>query len=124
MKPEEVREPKTLYRRLCQRYHPDVGGREVERWEQIWSALQHAYRAGDLDLLRALAETLDVPGKALPKAPDGLDAEIERLRSRIERQSERIAEILSTPPFSYREKLDDPPMGSDPTTGVEAGDRR
>ena len=108
MKPEDARELKTLYRRLCQRYHPGVGGQEVERWGQIWSALQHAYRAGDLDLLRALAETLDVPGTALPEALGGLDAEIERLRSRIERQSERIAEILSAPPFSYREKLDNP----------------
>ena len=108
MKPEDVRELKTLYRRLCQRYHPDVGGKEAERWEQIWSALQHAYRGGDLDLLRALAETVNAPGKASSSPPDHLDAEIERLRSLIERQSERITEVLSEPPFSYREKLTDP----------------
>ena len=108
MKPEDVRELKTLYRRLCQRYHPDVGGKRAQRWEQIWSALQHAYRAGDLDLLRALAETIDAPGKALPGSPGDLDAEVERLRSRVERQSARIARTLSEPPFSYREKLADP----------------
>ena len=108
MKPEDMRELKTLYRRICQRYHPDVGGREVERWEQIWSTLQHAYRAGDLDLLKALAETLDLSGKAAPERSDDLDTEIERLRSRIERQNERLAKILSDPPFSYRERLEDP----------------
>lgn len=108
MKPEDVRELKTLYRRLCQRYHPDVGGKSAQRWEQIWSALQHAYRAGDLDLLRALAETIDIPGKASLGSPGDLDAEVERLRSRVERQSERIVRTLSEPPFSYREKLADP----------------
>ena len=108
MKPEEVRELKTLYRRLCQRYHPDVGGKQAERWEEIWSALQHAYRTRDLDLLRALAETINVPGKASPSPPDHLDAEIERLRSLIGKQSGRITRVLSEPPFSYREKLADP----------------
>ena len=108
MKPEDVRQLKTLYRRICKRYHPDVGGCEVERWEQIWSTLQHAYRAGDLDLLKALAETLDLPGKAPPETPDDLDAEITRLSSLIERQRERLATILSDPPFSYRARLRDP----------------
>ena len=108
MKPEDARELKTLYRRLCQRYHPDVGGKQAERWDQIWSALQHAYRAGDLDLLRALAETINVPGKPSPSPPDHHDAEIDRLRSLIEKQSERITGVLSEPPFSYREKLADP----------------
>ena len=107
MNPEDARELKTLYRRLCQRYHPDVGGQELERWEQTWSTLQHAYRAGDLDLLKALSETLDMSGKPLPDTPDALDAEIERLRSRIKKQSERVAKILSAPPFAFREKLDD-----------------
>ena len=108
MKPEDAHELKTLYRRICQRYHPDVGGCEVGRWEQIWSTLQHAYRVRDLDLLKALAETLDLPGKAPPETPDDLDTEIERLTSRIERQRERLATILSDPPFSYRERLEDP----------------
>ena len=108
MKPEDVRELKTLYRRICQRYHPDVGGREMEHWEQIWSTLQHAYRAGDLDLLKTLAETLDLSGKAPPETSDDLDTEIQRLRFRIERQSKRLAKILSDPPFSFRERLEDP----------------
>lgn len=108
MEPEDVRELKTLYRRICKRYHPDVGGCELERWEQVWSTLQHAYRAGDLDLLRALAETLDLSGKAPPENSDDLDGEIKRLGCCIEKQSERLAEILSTPPFSYRESLEDP----------------
>ena len=108
MDPEDARELKILYHRICKRYHPDVGGCELERWEQIWFTLQRAYRAGDLDLLRALAETLDLSGETLPDGSDDLDGEIERLRSCIERQSERLAKILSDPPFSYRESIEDP----------------
>ena len=108
MKPEDVSELKTLYRRICKRYHPDVGGCELERWEQIWSTLQHAYSTGDLDLLKALAETLDLSGKAPPESSDDLDGEIKRLRHCIERQSKRLAGILSASPFSYRESLEDP----------------
>ncbi len=108
MDPEDARELKILYHRICKRYHPDVGGCELERWEQIWFTLQRAYRAGDLDLLRALAETLDLSGEAPPEGSDDLDGEIERLRSCIERQSERLAKILSDPPFSYRESIEDP----------------
>ena len=108
MKPEDALEMKTLYRRICQRYHPDVGGGEAENWEQIWSTLQHAYRAGDLELLRALAESLELAGKPVSQVSGDLDAEIQRLRVLIERQRARIGEILSEPPFSFREELQDP----------------
>ena len=123
MKPEDVRELKTLYRQICKRYHPDVGGCEVERWEQIWSSLQHAYRAGDLDLLKALAETLELPGKVPPQTPDDLDAEIERLSALVARQTERLAKILSDPPFSYRERLKDPQWIRTKRKELQRGDR-
>ncbi len=108
MKPEHARELKLLYRRICQHYHPDVGGQKAERGKQIWSTLQHAYRTGDLDLLKALAETLDLSGKAAPEAPDDFNSEIKRLNSLIKKQSKRLAKILSEPPFSYRDRLEDP----------------
>lgn len=108
MTQEQVRELKLLYRRICQRYHPDVAGRNAERGKQIWSTLQHAYRMGDLELLKALAETLDLSGKEIPEAPDDLDSEIKRLNSRIKKQSERLAGILAKPPFSFRDQLEDP----------------
>ena len=107
IKPEDVRELKRLYRKICQRYHPDVAGSDAERGKQIWPMLQHAYRTCDLDLLKALAATLDLPGKAAPEASDDLDSEIKRLNSQIKKQSERLTRILSEPPFSYRDKLED-----------------
>ena len=70
--------------------------------------MQHAYRTGDLDLLKALAETLDLSGKATPEASDDLSSEIKRLNSQIKKQSKRLAKTLSKPPFSYRDKLEDP----------------
>ena len=107
MEPEQARELKLLYRRICQRYHPDVGGDNAERGKEIWSTLQHAYRTGDLELLNALAETLDLSGKDTPKVPDDLDSEIKRLNSLITKQSERLAGLLSELPFSCRDQLED-----------------
>ena len=94
MKPEHARELKLLYRRICQHYHPDVGGEKAERGKQIWSTLQHAYRTGDLDLLKALAETLDLSKKTTPEASDDLNSEIKRLNSQIKKQSKRLAKTL------------------------------
>ena len=108
MKPEDARELKLLYRRICQHYHPDVGGQKAERGKQIWSTLQHAYRKGDLELLKALAETLDLSGKATLEASDDFNSEIKRLNSLIKKQSKRLAKILSEPPFCYRDRLEDP----------------
>lgn len=109
MKPEEALELKSLYRKLCLRYHPDVGGNEAEKGTKIWASLQRAYRAGDLKLLRALADLAGDPDKPVPETPlDSVDDELDRLRSRIELHGERIAETLASPPFSYRKQLDDP----------------
>ena len=108
MKPEHARELKLLYRRICQHYHPDVGGQKAERGKQIWSTLQHAYRTGDLDLLKALAETLDLSKKTTPEAPDNLNSEIKRLNSQIKKQSKQLAKTLYKSPFSYRDRLEDP----------------
>lgn len=107
LSPEDARELKALYRRLCKMYHPDVGGNESGSWRQRWALLQHAYRTGDLDLLKALAEQADDPDREPPGTPEALDAEIERLRSRIAAERDRVAKMMSSPPFSYEEKLRD-----------------
>ncbi len=104
----EARELRSLYRKLCKKHHPDVCGNESGAWKRHWALLQHAYGAGDLELLKTLAEHADAPEDELPEAPDALDAEIERLQSRIEMRKKRIAGMLSSPPWSYEEKLLDP----------------
>ena len=121
MKPEHARELKLLYRRICQHYHPDVGGQKAERGKQIWSTLQRAYREGDLDLLKALAETLDLSGKATLEAADDLNSEIQRLNSQIKKQSKRLASTLSKPPFSYRDRLEDPQWIQDKQEELQQG---
>ena len=109
MKPEDALELKSLYRKLCLRYHPDVDGNEAKKGAKIWASLQRAYREGDLERLRALADLAGDPDKPVPETPlDGVDDELDRLRSRIESHGERIAETLASPPFSYRKQLDDP----------------
>lgn len=107
LSPEEVRELKSLYRQLCKKHHPDVGGDMSEARKKRWSLLQYAYRTHDLPLLKALAEDDDDPGNECPDTLDALDREIGRLRSRIKTQQDHIAETVSTPPFSYEEKLAD-----------------
>ena len=109
MKPEDWLELKSLYRKLCLRYHPDVGGNEAEKGTKIWPSLQRAYRERDLERLRALAALAGDPDEPVPETPlNVVDDELDRLRSRIESHGERIAETLASPPFSYRKQLDDP----------------
>lgn len=107
LSPEEVRELKSLYRQLCKKYHPDVGGNMSEARKNRWSLLQYAYRTHDLPLLKALAEDDDDPENECPDTLDALDREIGRLRSQIKTQQDHIVEMVSTPPFSYEEKLSD-----------------
>lgn len=104
---EEALELKTLYRQLCKTYHPDVGGNTSGTWQRYWTLLQHAYRARDLALLKTLAEQAGAPDREPLETPEALDAEIVRLRSRIETEKDRIGRMVSSPPFSYEEKLRD-----------------
>lgn len=65
--------------------------------------MQHAYRAADLELLKALAEGVGDPAE--DETPGDLDAEAGRLAALIEAQKERIARTLSSPPFCYQSQL-------------------
>ena len=107
LSPEEVRELKSLYRQLCKKYHPDVGGNMSEAHKNRWSLLQYAYRTHDLPLLKALAEDDDALENECPDTLDALDKEIGRLHSQIKIQQDHMVETVSTPPFSYEEKLSD-----------------
>lgn len=105
--PEAARELKSLYRALCKKHHPDVHGSGAEPWRH-WALLQRAYRAGDLDLMKTLAEGDGDPEGADVAPPGDPDAEIARLQSRIADRKDRMAEAVSSPPLSYEEKLSDP----------------
>lgn len=105
--PEAVRELKNLYRALCKKHHPDVNGGAAEPWRH-WALLQHAYGAGDLDLMKTLADGAGDPDGADIAPPGDPDAEIARLQSRIADRKNRMAEALSSPPLSYEDKLSDP----------------
>ena len=108
LSPEETRELKLLYRQLCKMHHPDVNCDKSESRERQWNLLQHAYRNGDLALLKSLAEHAKDSESKLPETPDFLDAEIKRLRFVIENQRNHLANTISSPPFSYEEKLLNP----------------
>lgn len=103
MPPEEARALKAAYRRLCRQLHPDVAGSMSPSRQRQWQLVQYAYRAADLELLKALEEGMD--GPAGDEAPGDLDGEAERLAALIEAQKERIAGTLSSPPFCYESRL-------------------
>ena len=101
---DEVLELKSLYRKLCMKYHPDMGGERYPDWEHRWNALQYAYRNSDLALLRALAGTAEDIELA---QPDDLDAEIARLNDCLEAQRKAIAKMLASPPYCFEAQLKD-----------------
>ncbi len=105
MPPEEARALKAAYRRLCRKLHPDVAGSMSPSRQRQWQLVQYAYRAADLELLRALEEGMGGPAEG--EAPGDLDAEAKRLAALIEAQKERIARTISSPPFCYESQLRD-----------------
>ena len=109
MAADDARQLKSLYRRLCKTLHPDIAGTMSPAQKRTWELMQHAYRAGDLDLLQALAAGGGSPDDADPdderEMPDDLAAETERLNALIALQQERIAKALAAPPLCYESQL-------------------
>lgn len=101
---DDARRLKSLYRQLCKTLHPDIGGAMSPAQKRTWELMQHAYRAGDLDLLQALAAGGGGPDDER-EMPDDIAAETERLNALIAAQQERIAQALATPPLCYESQL-------------------
>ena len=108
MATDDARRLKSLYRQLCKTLHPDIAGTMSPAQKRTWELMQRAYRAGDLDLLQALAAgggPDDTDPDDEREMPDDLAAETERLNTLIALQQDRIAKALAAPPLCYESQL-------------------
>jgi uncharacterized small protein (DUF1192 family) len=110
MSPEESYEFQKLYRSLAKKLHPDLNPHQPEEHKAIWLRVQLAYNTSDTNELRALQLLVDnVPGEIEETSQvDELQAYHTRLKEQISDLIVKIDKIKSEPPFTLKEKLDDP----------------
>lgn len=101
---------KMLYRQLVRWLHPDVAPEEAELHARYWTAIQHAYHQGELEVLEALAH---VVARELEEryGPDfsrhaGVTDQ-ERLRELVRHHAARLAALQNTPPHCHAARLND-----------------
>ncbi len=98
---------KNLYRQLVKTLHPDLfptpDKNLLARWEQV----QAAYHADDLETLQAIAATVPSPAAAAMPAPGELETELAALCSHAKALTEKLASLVSHPPFTFKEHLAD-----------------
>ena len=96
---------KSAYRKLARLLHPDVSPENVALFNTHWSNVQQAYRAMDADFLEAILHLVE---RDIGQPLIGELAEsIERLRSLVEEQARRLAQLQASPPFCYETLLND-----------------
>lgn len=90
--PKDERSLKDLYRELARRYHPDLTtDPEEKRWRSARMAeINQAYREGNLEALRRLAEA---PARPAPSPPPTREARLAALQAEIRRLDDLIAHL-------------------------------
>lgn len=106
-----VRELKNLYRQAVKALHPDLHPEEDEACVRTLDRAMRAYRAGDLETLRAVCETLEQPAAAQRDGLEELRAEAERLRRSLREINRQLDAVKAQYPYSARVYLEDPERG-------------
>lgn len=97
-----------LYHDLVKRLHPDANPGLTAGQRQLWHRVQAAFRAADLEELRALALLVETPaGTVQPTTGETLAGENARLRERIAAVLKQMADLQAAPPFTLRQQLAD-----------------
>ncbi len=106
------KELKNLYRQAVKALHPDLhpGDDREERGKTLDQAMR-AYRAGDIETLRTICDSLDPAPEAAASTLDELRAEAKRLRAGIRSFDEQLEDIKSKYPYSARVYLEDEEQG-------------
>lgn len=102
-----TRELKDRYRFLVKALHPDLHPEEPEEKSRTLQQAMRAYRAGDLDTLRTLCDTLEPPEAQQPETLQALEAEAARLRGEIKAQNRLLEKIKGDYPMKMRVYLED-----------------
>ncbi|MEW8995802.1 MULTISPECIES: J domain-containing protein [Clostridia] len=106
---EELKEVKSIFRKLAKKLHPDINKNQNERSKNLWEQLQKAYQNNDLATLRLLLNIIDDEDYNL----DNVNS-LEKLKKDIQMLQEKIDEIIlnlksfeTRFPFNIEEKLED-----------------
>ena len=113
--PAEERELKRLHRELIRRLHPDVNPGEEDSCLALFMAAQRAYREGDLATLRSLevatrgmgADAQKKKDELAAASPDELEIELASTQAQFAVLKERLEDITSTEPYTWRDLLAD-----------------
>ena len=111
LSPKGTRELKELYRRAVKALHPDLHPGEDETRARALDQAMRAYRAGDLEELRAVCDSLEPDPGREPEGPETLRAERERLRRGLRTLDRELEEIKKSYPYNTREYLEDQQLG-------------
>lgn len=102
-----ARELKELYRRAVKALHPDLHPGEDDRRARTLDQAMRAYRAGDLDTLRAVCDAMEPTAEAACDTLAELRAEIKRLRARLHELNDAVEAIKHQYPYNARVYLED-----------------
>lgn len=105
------KELKDLYRKAVKALHPDLHPGEDQERERALDQAMRAYRAGDLETLRTICDSLEPTSEDAVSTLDELRMEVKRLRAGIRSFDEQLEEIKSKYPFSARVYLEDEAQG-------------
>lgn len=106
-----AREVKDLYRQAVKALHPDLHPGEDETRARTLGQAMRAYRAGDLDTLRAICDTLEPAVELEATELEALRAEVKRLRASIREFDRQLESIKKDYPYSMRVFLEDDEKG-------------
>jgi hypothetical protein len=91
--------------------HPDLTGGETALFKRYWHEVQRAYRRADVELLESLLTAIKAGQEDMVQpildSLTALQEECERLRALIARQTERLCELRTVPPYCYAMQLKD-----------------
>ena len=105
------KELKELYRQAVKALHPDLHPGEDEKRTRALDQAMRAYKAGDLETLRTLCDSLGPTAETAVSTLDELRAEVKRLRAGIKTFNAQLEDIKSKYPFSVRVYLEDEAQG-------------
>lgn len=106
-----AKELRALYRQVVKALHPDLHPGEDEVKARKLQQAMRAYRAGDLNTLRTLCDSLDTPQENMTDDLESLRQEAARLRAGIQTFDREIEAIKAAYPYHTVVYLEDEAQG-------------